>query len=133
MMLKEKLFEPPVPGFSIKARLKSFGFAMSGILHFFYHVHNARVHLAATILVILVCFYLPVTRTELLALIFTISLVWISEMINTSLEKLADMVTTQYHPQIRIIKDVAAGAVLVASIAALLTGLIIFIPKILSR
>ena len=106
---------------------------MSGIVHFFYHGHNVRVHLPPTILVILVCFYLPVTRTELLALIFTISLVWISEMINTSLEKLADMVTTQYHPQIRIIKDVAAGAVLVAAIAALLTGLIIFIPKILAR
>jgi diacylglycerol kinase (ATP) len=132
-MLKEKLFESPAPGFSIKARIKSFGFAIAGLVHFFYHGHNARVHLAATLLVILACFYLPVSRTETFALIFSIALVWISEMINTALEKLADMVTTQFHPQIKIIKDVAAGAVLVAAIAALLTGLIIFIPKILSK
>ena len=132
-MIKEKLLETQTPNFSIKARLKSFGFALAGIVHFFYHGHNARIHLAATLFVILVCFYLPVTRTEMLALILTIALVWISEMINTALEKLADMVTTQFHPQIKIIKDVAAGAVLVAAIAALLTGLIIFIPKIPAR
>ena len=58
-------------------------------------------------------------------------LVWVTEILNTCLEKLADFITLEQHPHIKYIKDLAAGAVLVAAIIAVVTGLLIFIPKVL--
>ena len=57
--------------------------------------------------------------------------VWITEMINTAIEKAMDFITLEKHSQIKLIKDLAAGAVLVASITALITGSIIFVPKLI--
>jgi diacylglycerol kinase (ATP) len=68
---------------------------------------------------------------ELIALVLAIGGVWITEMLNTCMEKMADLVTLEEHPEIKFIKDLAAGAVLVAAVIAVIIGLIIFIPKIL--
>jgi len=67
---------------------------------------------------------------EFLMLIAVIAMVWIAELFNTCIEKLIDFVSTEKHPQIKLIKDMAAAAVMIASVAALLVGAIIFIPKI---
>jgi diacylglycerol kinase (ATP) len=117
-------------GFSLKARPKSFVFAWMGVIFFFKREHNARIHLLAAVITVVAAYCMKVNGTEAIALVFCIALVWITEMINTCLEKAMDFISGAYHPQIKIIKDVAAGAVLVATIASLIVGGIIFIPKL---
>lgn len=115
--------------FSIRSRLKSFSHAIAGIRQFIWQEHNARIHLAATVAVIIAAWYLQVSRTEAAILTVVTGLVWVAEILNTCVEKLANLITRERHPQIKIIKDLAAGAVLVAAAIAVITGLLIFIPK----
>lgn len=117
--------------FSIKARVKSFGYALAGLAAFFKREHNAWLHFVATIGVFTVAMIVGVTKTELIALAFAIGLVWVTEILNTCIERIMDMVSPQPHPEVKFIKDLAAGAVLVAALVALVTGAIIFIPKLL--
>jgi diacylglycerol kinase len=72
-----------------------------------------------------------VSKTELMAVIIVSALVWSAELFNTAVEKLVDLVSKDFDPRIKFIKDVSAAAVLLSAIAALLTGAIIFIPKLL--
>lgn len=116
--------------FSVKARLKSFVYAWAGIIRFFRTEHNAQIHLAVTIVVIFLSFLLKINKTETVAVVFSIAFVWVTEMINTAIEKAMDFITVERHPQIRNVKDMAAGAVLVAAIVAVVIGGIVFIPKI---
>lgn len=115
--------------FTFRDRMKSFRYAFEGIASFFARDHNAWVHCAATVIVLVLAFVLKVNKTELLALVFAIGFVWVAEMFNTCIEKVMDFVSIQRRPEIRFIKDVAAGAVLVASITASIVGAIVFIPK----
>lgn len=116
--------------FSIRSRVKSFRFAMDGIASFFYREHNAWVHFAATIAVLALTVWVKVEKTELLALVFAIGFVWVAEMLNTCIERIMDFVSIQQHPEVKFIKDLAAGAVLVAAITALVVGAVVFIPKL---
>lgn len=116
--------------FSLRSRFKSFVFAGSGIVRFFKTEHNAWLHLGAATIVGLLCIYFPVSRSELVMLVFSIAFVWVTEMINTAIEKAMDFVSMEKHPEIKAVKDIAAGAVLLAAIAALIAGFAIFIPKI---
>lgn len=116
--------------FSIKARRKSFAYAFSGIKDFILKEHNARLHLAATVVVIVIAILLKVNYAEAILLTIVTGLVWICELINTAIEKMIDFITLEKLPPIKYIKDVAAAAVLVAAIVALVTGCLIFIPKI---
>ncbi len=118
------------PKFSVSKRIQSFQYAFSGIGRFFWREHNARIHLLATLLVIVASLILKVSATEAAILTLAVGLVWVAEMINTCLEKAMDFISTERHEQIKFIKDLAAGAVLVASICAVITGLFIFIPKL---
>ena len=117
--------------FSIRGRLKSFYYAGVGIKQFFRKEHNARIHLVAAIVVGILAWQLKVSHMEAVALVMVIGLVWVTEILNTCLEKAMDFITREEHPEIKIIKDLAAGAVLIASITAVVVGLIIFIPKFL--
>jgi diacylglycerol kinase (ATP) len=116
--------------FSIRSRIKSFSYAISGIRQFIWREHNARIHAAATVGVVIAAFILGVSRVEAIALALVISGVWITEMLNTCLERMADMIHPEPHPTIKFIKDLAAGAVLMAAITAIIVGLFVFIPKI---
>ena len=116
--------------FSLTTRLKSFGYAWSGIIRFFKTEANARLHLVATAGVILASLQWPPSRLEVLVIVLCIALVWITEMINTAIEKIMDSISLDRHPRIKLIKDVAAGAVLVASVSAAIIGGLIFLPKI---
>jgi len=116
--------------FSIRARVKSFRFAFDGIASFFQREHNAWLHFMATVAVLTLTVLVGVTKTELLALIFAIGFVWVAEMFNTCIERVMDFVSVQQHPEIKFIKDLASGAVLMAAITALATGAIVFIPKL---
>lgn len=130
-MINEKIFGSNSSKFSWRARLKSFVYAWEGVVWFFKTEHNASVHLSATIMVLVLSVSFGVSKTEAIAVVFSIGFVWVAEMINTVIEKAMDLISIERHPQIKIIKDVAAGAVLVAAIAAFLVGCLIFIPKFL--
>jgi diacylglycerol kinase (ATP) len=116
--------------FSLRSRLQSFRFAFEGVISFFKAEHNAWLHLAATILALTLTLLLSCTQTEIVFIVLAMCLVWASEFFNSAIERLADLVTTETNPQIKFIKDVSAAAVLITAIAALITGSIIFIPKL---
>ena len=115
--------------FSFHGRLKSFQYAFEGLLQFFKTEHNAWLHLLASVVVIILALVVGVSQTEAIALVIAVALVWITEMLNTCIEKAMDFIAEEYHPKIRIIKDISAGAVMVAAMAALLIGFFVFIPK----
>lgn len=115
--------------FSIHGQAKGFQYAFEGIVQFFKIEHNAWLHLLATAGVIILSVVVGVTITEAIALLIAIVLVWITEMLNTCIEKTVDIISKEFDVRIKIIKDISAGAVLVAAIAALVIGLIVFIPK----
>jgi diacylglycerol kinase (ATP) len=121
----------PSQKFSIRSRIKSFYYAITGIRQFIRREHNARIHLVATIGVVIAARVLNVSPLEAVALALVTGLVWITEMLNTCLERVTDLITREQRPEIKFIKDLAAGAVLVAAITAVIVGLIIFLPKIL--
>lgn len=116
--------------FSLSERGKSFRYAGEGILAFFRNEHNARIHLLGTFTVIMLAIFLPVTPLETIALVVVMGLVWITELINTAIEKIMDTISRERHPAIKTIKDLSAAAVLIAAVSALITGGIVFIPKV---
>jgi diacylglycerol kinase (ATP) len=109
--------------------ISSFGYACRGIYVFIQSEQNAKIHLLAAICAITAGFVLKISASEWCFIIFAIALVFVAEAINTAVEKLANQMSTEYNENIKMIKDVAAGAVLVCAIAALIIGLIIFLPK----
>ena len=117
--------------FSLRNRIKSFSYAIAGIREFIRREHNARIHLAATIAVIIAAWTLHVSLMEAVSLTLVIGLVWVTELLNTCIERMADLITLERNPHIKFIKDLAAGAVLVAAATAVIVGLFIFIPKII--
>jgi diacylglycerol kinase len=116
--------------FTIQGRLKSFGFAIEGIITFLKTQQNAWIHCLATIVVIVLGFVLKVNSIEWCMLVIAVALVMITEMLNTSIEFLTDKVSPDYHPLAKKVKDVAAGAVLFAAIVAVAIGAIVFLPKV---
>ncbi|WP_300660774.1 diacylglycerol kinase family protein [Fluviicola sp.] len=115
--------------FSIRDRIKSFGYALAGLKTLFIEEHNARIHLVSALIAITLGFVLEISLNEWISLIIVMSLVFICELINTSLEALADFASPEKHPQIKKVKDLAAAAVLISAVSALITGIIIFAPK----
>ena len=115
--------------FSLKARIQSFSFALQGIYTFFKTEHNAWIHLIAMIVVIVSSLMLQLNSNEWCWIIVAIGLVIITEMINTALENLTDLTSPEFHPLAKKTKDAAAGAVLIASIIAVIIGLLVFLPK----
>jgi len=130
MVPNEKLYDSNAPLFSWKVRLKSFVYAWEGILSFFRFEPNAQIHLVITLLVLVLSVTLGLNKWEAIAVVFSVTLVWIAEMFNTAIEQTMDFISTQRHPEIKLIKDIAAGAVLIASATALIVAGFIFIPKI---
>jgi diacylglycerol kinase (ATP) len=116
--------------FSCRSRLLSIRYALNGLWKFFQQEHNAWVHLAATILVFALALYFHVRGGEMLALVVVIGMVWVAEAFNTVIERIMDMVSPQRHPAAAFIKDLSAGAVLLSALTAIITGAIVFIPKI---
>lgn len=106
--------------------LRSFRFAGQGILDLFRYENNAKVHLLVAILVIGAGFLLTLSPVEWAVILTQIGLVWAAEAFNTAIEKLCDFVSPGLHPQIKAIKDLSSGAVLILTIVAVLVGLIIF-------
>lgn len=123
---------PDTNRFSIKRRLKSFRYAFSGLRVLVREEHNARIHLFATVCVIVMGVLLRISCTEWVAVALAIGLVFGMEAINSAVENICDFVCPERDARIKKIKDLAAAAVLLSAIAALAVGLFIFIPKIMS-
>ena len=105
--------------------------ALEGISYTFNTEMNFRVHLIATVLVLLACYILEATTLEIIICLILIGLVIAFELINTVIEVIVDMVEPRYNPLAKVAKDTAAGAVLVMALTAAVIGLIIFLPKAL--
>lgn len=118
--------------FSLKDRLKSFSYAFSGLKTLWQEEHNFRIHIFAAILVFIAGVLFNISLIEWVAVILSIGVVLTAETINTSIEKLSDFVSPEKHETIKKVKDLAAAGVLISAATALLTGLIIFLPKLLT-
>jgi len=84
----------------------------------------------ATLIVFAASIFFDVSNVEMVALIIVTGFVWAAEIFNTVAERIMDFISTERNSKIELIKDMAAGAVLVAAITALVTGAIVFIPKL---
>jgi diacylglycerol kinase (ATP) len=114
--------------FSVTARLRSFGFAFSGLLTLLLEQHNARLHLLASVAVVVLALVLDVSRGDWLVLLLTIALVWLAEALNSALEYLCDAAVPERNPLIRKAKDVAAAGVLICAAFAVVIAALVFIP-----
>jgi len=110
-----------------KTPVDSFRHALNGVLLCFRTQRHLRIHFALAVLVLMAGFVWRLSKAELLVLVGAIALVILTELFNTAVETVVDLVTTDYHPLARVAKDVAAAAVLVAAINAALVGVILFL------
>ena len=116
--------------FSWPARFTSFTYAWAGIKAVLRTEHNALIHLALTVAVLLAAFFFRISLQEGMALVIVMAMVWTAEIFNTALEKAMDFISEEKHPQIGLVKDLAAAAVLVTAAAAFIVGCLVFIPKL---
>ena len=114
----------------LRSRISAFGFAFSGMYSFFKKEPNARIHLAFTLAALAAAIYFNVSSIEAIALLIVTVLVWVAEIFNTAIEHTMNFISTEKNEHIKLIKDLAACGVLISAIAALITGLIVFLPKI---
>jgi|SRR3954469_8792939 diacylglycerol kinase (ATP) len=114
--------------FSASARLHSFVYAARGVRTMLASQHNAWIHAAATVVVIVTGLALGVGRLEWLALVFAIVSVWAAESLNTAFEFLCDVARPDFHPLVARAKDVAAAAVLICAAGAVVIGALVFVP-----
>ena len=128
--MKETTTQPasqPRP-FEFTGRIRSFRHAIRGIFRMLRCQHNARIHAAATLLVLVTGFVCRLAAGDWCWIILAISIVWTAEALNTAFEFLADVASPSFHPIVRDAKDVAAGAVLITAIAASIIAALIFWP-----
>lgn len=111
-------------------RIKSVGFAFKGALLLLKTEPSIQIQFVIAILMTIAGFYFNISSIEWIAQIFAIGLVMSIEGINTAIEELSDFIHPEHNSKIGFIKDVAAGAVFLAAVAAILVGLIIYIPKL---
>lgn len=109
--------------------IKSFGYAFSGIAYTTKTQLNFKIHLAAIVLVGLAGWYFQLQASEWLWIILAIGLVLVTELLNTAIEILVDLVSPGFNEQAGRVKDVAAGAVVVAAIISVVIAAVIFLPK----
>jgi len=110
---------------------KSQGYARNGIKLIFKNERNFRIELVITVLVILAGVFFKISHFEWIALSLVISMVLISETVNSAIEALCDTVSQDFKINVKYAKDVSAGAVLVSALVSVITGLIIFLPYII--
>jgi diacylglycerol kinase (ATP) len=114
--------------FTLAARLKSFRYAIDGIVFMLRTQHNAWLHGVATVIVISLGLACDVNAQDWRWLIAAMAMVWVAETLNTAVEYVCDVLSPEYHLAVKHAKDIAAGGVLIAAIAALLIGAMTFWP-----
>jgi len=117
--------------FSMGKRIKSFTFAINGFRNLIRNEHNARIHVVAMFAVIVAGILLKIETIQWISIAIVTGLVFMAELFNTAIEKLADMVEPEWNPMIGQLKDYSAAAVLISAIIAVIVGGLVFIPKIM--
>ena len=110
--------------------IDSFNYAFQGVIHAVRTQRNMRVHMLAAITVLVVAIAVGVNQMELIALVIAIAFVLITEMINSAVEGAIDVATTSFDPLAKLAKDMAAGAVLIATVTALTIGFLVFNDRV---
>jgi diacylglycerol kinase len=116
--------------FQFTGRIRSFRYAIIGLARMIRCQHNAWIHLVVTVGVVAAGLFFQLSRGEWCWIVLAIAIVWTAEALNTAFEFLADAASPNFHPSVRDAKDVAAGAVLITTIAAVIIGLIVFWPHV---
>ena len=112
---------------AISGRCNSLQYAADGIVRALYSEINMRVHFIATIVVVIAGLCKGLLAWQWVALTIVMGMVWMAEMINTALEILCNLVCdNRFHPTVKMIKDISAGAVLVTAIVSIITGIFVF-------
>jgi len=114
-----------------KSLSRSFGYSLEGFLHALRQNRNLRIHLIVAMVVVILSIFFRINKYEMSILGVVILLVISSEMINTAIEEMVNLITQEHRKEARIAKDVAAGMVLVAAVGSVIIGSIIFTPYIL--
>jgi diacylglycerol kinase (ATP) len=109
--------------------IESFNYAIEGVIHVLRTQRNMRIHFAVAVVVIVVAAAVGVSKLELIALLLSITFVLVAEMINSAVEGAIDAATTSFDPMAKLAKDIAAGAVLIASVNAVAVGYLVFAGK----
>ena len=113
-----------------KSITERFNVAFEGIFETIRTEHHMKFHCFCTIVICILSLFLDIGKYETIAVIISVTLTWIAELINTSIETVVDMITTEYSIMAKKAKDIAAGAVLVTGFNALIVGYIVFEKKI---
>ncbi|MED1607430.1 diacylglycerol kinase family protein [Cytobacillus kochii] len=111
--------------------VSSFYFAFIGVITALKAERNLKIHFVMTVLVIFFGINFELTKIEWLLISFAIAGMIALELMNTAIERVVDLVTTEQHPLAKQAKDIAAGAVLIYAVLTVIIGLSIFLPKIL--
>jgi diacylglycerol kinase (ATP) len=114
--------------FRLSARIKSFGYAIRGIVHVGATEHNAWLHVGGTIAAIGLSVFFEISAADWRWIILAIGLVWSAEIFNTAVEAICDLTSPEMHPLVSIAKDAGAGAVLIAAISAAFVGFLTWWP-----
>ncbi len=117
--------------FKKQTRVQSFRVAFKGLKALFLNERNFQIHTGLAILAIAGCYFFQVSKNEWVDVILLIGLVLSVEALNTCIEYICDFISPQYNPRIKIIKDVAAAAVLMTAIIAVVIAGIIFVPHVI--
>jgi len=113
--------------------IESFNYAIEGVIHVLRTQRNMRIHFMIAVGVLIAALAAGVQRFELIALLLSIAFVLIAEMLNSAVEAAIDIATTEFDPMAKLAKDVAAGAVLIASTNAVVVGYLVFAGKVADR
>lgn len=115
-----------------KKIINSFKYAIEGLVSSFKTERNMKIHIMAMIIVIALGIFMKLNKIEWCIITIAIVMVISAELFNTAIETVVDMVSSQKNPQAKLVKDIAAAAVLVLAIGAAVIGIIIFGPKIVT-
>ncbi len=132
VLSEQRTRAPQARPFGFTGRVRSFRYAFAGIGLMLRTQHNAWIHAAATVAVVLAGFLLGVSSVEWLWLTVAIVMVWVAEALNTAFEFLADATVAEFHPLVKNAKDVAAGAVLIGAMGAVAIGVVVLLPRLLA-
>lgn len=117
----------------IRSRIAAFGHAFRGLWHVLQTQHNAWIHSVVATLIVSIGLWLGLSPRDWAVIVLTIAMVFTAEFINTAIEAVVDLASPVQHPLAKVGKDVGAGAVLIAAIAAALVGLLILGPLLWAR
>ncbi len=108
--------------------IKSFSYALQGLRGAFSSERNLQIHFLFSIIAVICGFFFQITKVEWMVIFLLIGGMFSLELVNTAVEKVVDLVTSEFHPLAKKAKDISAGAVLIYAIISVIVGLIIFLP-----